>query len=391
MNRNSKPKNTENKERFLAHMSHEIRTRMNTVIGMAHLLQKANPNPEQREYLEALQSASNSLLGILNNILDFSKIEAGMIEFEKVEFRLAEILENVKQTIQPRAQEKKLAFLISLNDRIPAALIGDPVRLNQILMNLVDNAIKFTEKGAVLVQVELLEEDDRSFKLLFSVRDNGIGIPANKLNRIFEDFTQASPEIMRKYGGTGLGLTIVKQLVEMQGGSISVESQVDKGSTFCFILRFEKVVTSSIQSGQTTAVNEPALRLEGLRILLVEDDKLSQRVAAIMLGKWGATVEIAENGRMAIQKLTTNFYDIVLMDVITPEMDGYETTSYIRNEMNGTINRIPILAMTASASVNAREKVLACGMNDYITKPFEPDNLCTKIIRLINKQKSSIE
>jgi PAS domain S-box-containing protein len=379
------------KERFLAHISHEIRTPMNTVVGMAHLLQKTNPNPEQREYLEALQSASNNLLGIINHILDFSKIEAGMIEFVKVEFRLAEIMENVKQTIRHRAQEKNLALLISINDRIPVALIGDPVRLNQILMNLVDNAIKFTEKGAVIVHVELLEENDHNVKLSFSVRDNGIGIPADKLNLIFEDFTQASPEIMRTYGGSGLGLTIVKQLVEMQGGSISVESQVDKGSTFCFTLWFEKIATSAVQSGQTTAVNEPAMRLDGLRVFLVEDDKLSQRVAATMLGKWGATVEIAENGRMAIQKLTTNSYDIILMDVLTPEMDGYETTAYIRNEMNGTISRIPILAMTASASVKARKKVLACGMNDYITKPFDPDDLCTKIMRLVNKQKLSIE
>jgi CheY-like chemotaxis protein len=255
------------------------------------------------------------------------------------------------------------------------------------LLNLVGNAIKFTDKGVVSVNVELLEEDDQSASLSFSVADTGIGIPEDKLEGIFDNFTQASHETMRKYGGTGLGLTIVKQLVEMQGGSISVESQVDKGATFYFSLRFEKVVPSSVESAQTKAAKEPAKRMDELRILVVDDDKLSRRVAVSILEKWGATVDVADSGRMAIPKLSINSYDIVLMDVIMPEMDGYETTSYIRNEMNDTLNRIPILAMTAAASVKDREKVLACGMNDYIAKPFAPDKLCTKIMMLVNKQK----
>ena len=378
------------KERFLAHISHEIRTPMNAVVGITHLLQKTPAAAQQREYLQVLRSASDNLLSIIDDILDFSKLEAGMIEIEQVDFKPAAILENVKQMFQYRAEEKKLTFAFSLADQIPAALIGDPVRLKQILVNLVGNAIKFTEQGAVTVTVELVEEDHHTVKLAFSVRDTGIGILEDKLSIIFEDFAQAGPEIMRKFGGTGLGLTITKQLIEMQGGCITVESQIGKGSTFRFMLRFEKVVASSVQSGQTTAVAEQPARLDGLRILLAEDDKLSQRVAASMLERRGATVEVADNGRIAIEKLTMNSYDIVLLDALMPKMSGYETSYHIRNEMNGTISKIPILAITGFTSAAAREKVLAYGMNDYISKPFAPDDLCAKIMKLVNQQETLI-
>jgi hypothetical protein len=374
------------KERFLARISHEIRTPLNTVVGMSHLLQKSNPNPEQLEYLQTLQTASGHLLGIITDILDFSKIEAGAVEFKQVEFKLPEILESVKQAFRHQTQEKKIELITSYNHRIPPKLIGDPMRLNQILFNLIANAIKFTDKGFVIVNVELIKEDDRSVTLSFSVIDTGIGIPADKLEVIFESFAQADYETMRKYGGTGLGLTIVKQLVEMQGGSISVESQIDKGSTFRFTLPFEKATANSAQSVQTTPINETVKRLDGLRVLLVEDDPLSQRVAMVMLKKWGATVEVADNGQVAIQKLTTRAYDVILIDVLMPGMDGYETTHYIRHEMSGAVNRIPIIALTASTSIKAHEKVLACGMDDYITKPFEPEELCTKIIKLTSRQ-----
>lgn len=381
---------TRAKERFLAHMSHEIRTPINTVIGMVRLLQQTHPHPEQRECLQTLQSASDFLFGIINNILDLSKIEAGVIEFEKVEFKPAEILENVKQMFQYKVEEKNLVLLISLNDRIPEVLIGDPIRLKQILLNLVGNAVKFTETGVVIVNAELLAEDDHSANLSFSVNDTGIGIPEDKLGGIFDSFAQTGLEARRKYGGTGLGLTIAKQLVEMQGGSIIAESVLGQGSTFSFTLRFEKAATSPVQANQTTAMKEPAMRMDGLRVLLVDDDKLSQRIVASMLGKWGATVETADNGRVAIQKLAANSYDVVLMDAFMPEMNGFETASYIRNEMNDMINEIPILAMTAAASVKAREKVLAYGMNDYIIKPFEPRDLYMKIMRFANKPKVSI-
>jgi CheY-like chemotaxis protein/nitrogen-specific signal transduction histidine kinase len=377
-------------ERFLAYISHEIRTPLNTVVGMAHLLRKTITTLQQHQYLQSLQAASNHLLGIIKNVLDFSKIEAGAIEFEQIEFKLANILESVKQTLWPRAQEKNLALTISYNHRIPQVLIGDPIRLDQILLNLVGNAIKFTEKGAVAVTVELLEEDAQFANLVFSVADSGIGIPADKLSVIFDNFAQATQEIGRKYGGSGLGLAIAKQLVEMQGGTIAVVSQIDKGSTFRFTLKFKKVATGSVQPGQAPAVNGQTTRLDGLKVLLVEDDKLSQRVAGGILGKWGASVEVADNGRIAIQKLAANSYDLVLIDVLMPEMDGYETAYHIRNEMNGTSSGIPIIAMTASTSAKVHEKILASGINDYITKPFAPESLYTKIMKLIDKSAVSI-
>jgi CheY-like chemotaxis protein len=240
------------------------------------------------------------------------------------------------------------------------------------------------------MNVELMEEDHHGVVLLFSVHDTGIGIPEDKLSVIFDSFAQATQEIERKYGGSGLGLTIVKQLIEMQGGTIAVESELDKGSTFRFTLNFKKVAASSVRSRQAPAVNKEAIRLEGLRILLVEDDKLSQRVAGGILGKMGATVEVADNGRIAIQKLAANPYDLILIDILMPEMDGYETAYHIRNEMNGTSSGIPILAITASTSSTVHEKILASGINDYITKPFEPKSLYTKIMKLVDKSTVSI-
>ena len=378
------------KERFLARISHEIRTPMNAVVGMTHLLQKTPSEAKQHEYLQVLRSASDNLLSIIDDVLDFSKLEAGMIKIEQVDFKPAAILENVKQMFQYRAEEKNLTLAFSLADQIPVTLIGDPVRLKQILVNLVGNAIKFTEQGAVTVNVELIEEDNHSVKLAFSARDTGIGIPEDNLSVIFDSFAQATQEIERKYGGSGLGLTIVKQLVEMQGSTIAVESQINKGSTFRFTLKFKKVAASSVPSRQATAVNDQATRLGGLRILLVEDDKLSQRVAGGILGKWGVSVEVADNGRIAIQKLAANSYDLILIDVLMPEMDGYETAYHIRNEMNGTSSGIPILAMTASTSVKVHERIFASGINDYITKPFAPESLYTKIMKLIDKSAMSI-
>ena len=369
------------KKHFLAHLSHEIRTPMNTVVGMTHLLQKTETSPEQLEYIQTLQLASDNLLGIVNDILDFSKIEAGVIEFDQERFNFSETINEVKQTLQFKTKNENLDIITQIDSEIPAFLVGDAIRLNQILSNLVSNAIKFTKTGTVAIIAKCQSQDKQNCTVVVSVEDTGVGISQDNLNHIFESFAQAGDDSRIKSGGSGLGLTIVKQLLEMQGGSISVESELNKGSTFRFILTFTKVQngTSKIpyQMSKVTSENN---RLDGIKILLTEDDKLSQRVATAILGKLGATVDVAENGKVAIAKLSEQSYDIVLMDVQMPVMDGFTATNYIRDKMH---YKLPILAMTASASVETREKVLAQGMNDFITKPFNPDLLCLKIKTLV--------
>ncbi|QHT68216.1 PAS domain S-box protein [Rhodocytophaga rosea] len=368
------------KEQFLSVMSHEIRTPLNAVIGLTHLLLEENPLPEQIEQLQAIKFSADNLMVIINDILDFSKIESGKITFEQIDFETVSVFKGIQQSLNFKAEEKNLRLLFNIDKHIPAKLCGDPVRLNQILLNLVSNAIKFTEKGYVEVNARVIKQQVKGVTIEFRVSDTGIGIETDKLSSIFESFTQASSETTRKYGGTGLGLTITKRLIELQGGSIKVSSKLGMGSEFAFELTFS-LAARQITRNQPQAVDEFSHSLRGLKILLVEDNKMNQMVACKFLKKWGVETDIAADGMEAIDKLKTNWYQLILMDLQMPTLDGYATTRFIRNNMQEYLKHIPILALTASALMNVKQNTLEAGMNDFITKPFEPKDLYAKLLK----------
>lgn len=372
---------TEAKSRFLAFISHEIRTSLNSVVGMANLLQTTNPTTEQREYLEALTLSSNNLLELINDILDFSKIEAGVIEFKRERFSPGNAIRNISKALQFKTQEKGIRLLTSLDTPLPDYVIGDPLRLNQILTNLINNAIKFTETGHITVECRVIEKQTRRVRLEFSVSDTGIGMPVDKIDAAFESYTQMKNLESNLRLGTGLGLAIVKNLVEQQGGTISAKSKPGVGSTFVVQLEFEQADQAAIAIGDRQEASNSQHELKGCRVLLVEDDKLSQKVVCTMLRKWEIVVDVAENGKIAIAKLKTGSYHAVLMDIRIPEMDGYETTEYIREQMKGEVRQIPIIAMTAAASTQLRESVLTHGMNDFLSKPFRSSELRAKLLQ----------
>lgn len=380
------------KEHFFLNMSHEIRTPLNAIIGFADLMQRTPLSPEQKRYNNALKTSGENLLVIINDILDFSKIKSGKISFEEISFKLSQVVSTATEILLEKSIAKGIRFSKIIDPAIPDHLIGDPTRLNQILLNLLGNAIKFTEKGEVKTVVSVVADYEESILLQFSVIDTGIGIPENKLDSIFEEFTQASNDTTRKYGGSGLGLTIVKQLVEMQGGQISVKSEIGKGTTFTFTLKYKKNIhyinESNGKEKKTTEHETPALG-DSLHILVVEDNLLNQILVEKYLKDWKCNVELAENGVIAIQKLEKQYFDILLMDIQLPEMDGYETTLYIRQQMPPPTCSIPIIAMTAHAIHSEEEKCISVGMNGYISKPFKWEVLKGKIVHLVNQKKTA--
>ncbi len=374
------------KSEFLANMSHEIRTPMNGIIGMTELALGTTTTPEQREYLGMVKSSADSLLSVINDILDFSKIEAGKLDIESVDFSLRNALGEVTSTLRVRAQQKGLKFACHIPLELPDALIGDPSRLRQIMINLLGNALKFTAKGEVTVRVAMEAETTDQAVFHFRVSDTGIGIPQEKQKLIFEAFTQSDSSTTREYGGTGLGLSISSRLVALMGGTIWVESQPDEGSTFHFKLRFglQKSPASALLVPDLPAPAQvPTNDQRRFRILLAEDNPINQKVAVRFLQKKGHIVVLADTGKKALDGWRKQTFDIILMDVQMPEMDGFEATARIREHEKSAGNHIPIIAMTAHAMVGDRERCLAAGMDDYASKPIDAKDLFAAIQRLL--------
>ena len=362
------------KEQFLANMSHEIRTPLNAILGMTRLLLEKNPREDQLRYLNAISESSDNLLVIINDILDLSKIEAGKILFEKIVFSPKERTETVVNTLLFQAMAKGLELDFQTDPDVPERVEGDPYRLNQVLINLVGNAIKFTDQGKVLIHTQLESQDDKAIQLKFSVSDTGIGISKDKLQHIFNMFTQESSSTTRKFGGTGLGLAICKRLIELQGGRIEVESEMNKGSVFSFVIPYQHATTAPTDTDHKTHSDVKA-SLSNLRILLAEDNEFNKMVAVDTLEEMipGAVIDVAVNGKAAVELAIRNTYDIILMDIQMPEMDGYEATKLIRSYNDEKINSIPIIAMTASVIKAEVDKCFECGMNAFVGKPFNPE------------------
>jgi PAS domain S-box-containing protein len=367
------------KQQFLSNMSHEIRTPMNAIVGFTKVLLKTDLTDKQREFLIAIKLSGDALIVLINDILDLAKVEAGKMIFEQTPFKMESSITSMVHLFESKIQEKNVQLKVVYDPLIPAILIGDSIRLHQIIINLLSNAVKFTSKGEITISVRIVNETDQYMTISFSVSDTGIGISESSLDNIFENFQQASNNTSRLYGGTGLGLAIVKQLVESQGGKISVKSQLDKGSVFTFELEFKK---SNFNTIPNIEIIEIAPEHTNIKVLAVEDMMLNQLLMKTLLDDFGFERDIASNGKIAIEKMKTTQYDIILMDLQMPEMNGFEATEYIRNTLHSSI---PIIALTADVTTVDLEKCRAFGMNDYIAKPIDERLLYSKIVNLVKK------
>jgi len=375
------------KEQFLANMSHEIRTPINGIAGMANLLSESSSGEDKEKYINAIKNSTENLKVIINDILDLSVIESGKLKLEKIGFNIKYQLGAVLDTFQFQCKEKGIELKSSVSPEADKVLLGDPVRLNQILINLISNAVKFTHIGEISVDVSVAKVKDGLHYIETTVSDTGVGIQEDKVHRIFESFTQADESVTRRYGGTGLGLSIVKQLVELQSGTLTVSSKESKGTSFTFTIPYESGTQEDLLKRHSNEVKDtPIHSFEGLKVLLVEDNDINRLYALNILKKWKCEVDGAENGYIALEKLKSIDYDIVLMDVQMPIMDGYEATISIRNTLPEPKKNVPIIALTANAIKGDNEKCLEIGMNDYLPKPFQPEDLFRSLSKFVKER-----
>lgn len=374
------------KENFLSTMSHEIRTPLNAILGVTNLLLLENLEEKHLEHLRLLKFSGENLLSLINDILDYNKIESGKIELEQAEFNLKEVLTTLKQSLTPVINDKGLEMVFTYDKKLPERFVGDSVRIIQVINNLLSNAIKFTEDGFIKLMVTLVEKNDEHALMHFEVHDSGIGIEKANQSIIFENFEQASDDTTRKFGGTGLGLAISKKLLQLMDSHMELDSELGFGSIFSFDLTLPIDKKKNLKSKETFVQPEfDNLSDLQINILVAEDNKANQIVLEKFLMKWGIKMEFVENGQLALERSKTELYDLILMDLQMPEMDGYQATKAIRKLNSTYAQNLPIIALTASALLNVRKKVKELGMSDYITKPFDPEELYKKILKYRGK------
>lgn len=365
---------------FISMISHEIRTPLNAILGVAHLLSGTSPSPPQQKLLAILRSSSENLLGLINDILDFSKIEAGKVQLEERRFDLRQVVGDIVTNLSVKAQEKGLPVRVDIDERLPDCMLGDPVKIGQIVTNLLGNAIKFTAQGSVTVAVRVKETHADRLAIEVKVADTGIGIAEDQLARIFEDFSQASYEISLKFGGTGLGLAITRKLLQLHGSEIYVDSAPGRGSTFFFTLSLKRADAAQQLDGQAEAGAHQRV-IKGLKVLIADDNEVNIYVLSKFLTKWGVEFDAVQNGRQAVDKVKQGDYQLVLIDLRMPELSGFDATRELRSSPDPRLRGLPIIAISASTRMGHRDEIDAAGFTDFIGKPISPDILLEKLAR----------